>query len=455
MAGLRRRLARWRLAILGPHPAEPDTRLLRRVRWRLVLWSGGVTLVLLLALGSAVYFSVSRSLANDSETQLRARATTIVAEIDRNPDELALPGRFGFSFGGPASGSIAMVIPPSGQTIGPSNLASLGIPDAAGLAAARAGSVDVRDTTIQGVPVRVLSQPISLAGETFVVQVIGDRTAEVRTLDLLLTVLLVGGLGVLGLALIAGWIYASRALVPIRLSLRRQREFAANASHELRTPLAVIRTSVEDLERNRDAPVGAVGEALRDIRDEVDHLTALVGDLLLLARTDSGAVEMERLPLDLADVAAEAMAALATLAAGRDVRLLLDPEPAPVKGDPLRLRQLVTILADNAIAHSPGGGLVTVRVRSAGRNVRLDVEDQGPGVRPEDMPRIFDRFYRAPGAPTGGTGLGLAIAAWIVERHGGSIRAANRGEGGALFTVELPVGGRAERAVDLAHLGQS
>ena len=113
--------------------------------------------------------------------------------------------------------------------------------------------------------------------------------------------------------------------------------------------------------------------------------------------------------------------------------------PATVVGDQLRLRQLVTILADNAIAHSPAGGTVTVGIRPARNAARLTVDDQGPGIPAADIPRVFDRFWRGPNAPEGGTGLGLAIAAWIVERHGGTISADNRPEGGARFEVSLPI----------------
>ena len=109
-----------------------------------------------------------------------------------------------------------------------------------------------------------------------------------------------------------------------------------------------------------------------------------------------------------------------------------------VEGDSARLRQLVMILVDNAIRHSPRGGEVRVAVRADGAAALLDVEDDGPGVRPEDMPHVFDRFWRARGAPSGGTGLGLAIAKWIVDRHGGTITVSNRVEGGARFRVRLP-----------------
>ena len=145
----------------------------------------------------------------------------------------------------------------------------------------------------------------------------------------MITVLAVGGLVALVVALAAGAVIARRALVPIRDALRRQREFAADASHELRTPLAVVRASAEHLRRNPDKPVREVGTAVDDITAETDHLTALVEDLLLLARSDSGAVELAHEPVDLADVAADATGGLTGLAAESQVRIALDPEPRP------------------------------------------------------------------------------------------------------------------------------
>ena len=164
-----------------------------------------------------------------------------------------------------------------------------------------------------------------------------------------------------------------------RAALRRQREFAADASHELRTPLTVIRSSVEHLERHRDEPVAAVGSALEDIDDEVRHMTAIVEDLLLLARSDSGAVALEHVPVDLGDVAADGASAMGKPATDRGVRVEVDPQPAVVAGDPARLRQLVMILVDNAIRHSPTDGRVGVAVRAEGPGASLIVEDDGPG----------------------------------------------------------------------------
>jgi signal transduction histidine kinase len=276
-------------------------------------------------------------------------------------------------------------------------------------------------------------------------QVFQDRTTEQNTLDAILTVLVVGGAIVILVAVGFGAVYARRALVPIRdslaaqrVALRRQREFAADASHELRTPLTVVRSSLEHLRRHQDEPVRSVGDALDDIGAEVDHLASLVDDLLLLARSDSGAVALERRPLDLGDVAADAASSLAKPAEAKEVRIVVDPAPAVVDGDAARLRQLVTILVDNAIRHSPTGGEVRIVVRPLGRSATLDVEDEGGGLSADDMPHVFERFWRASGAPSGGTGLGLAIAKWIVDRHDGSIAVSNRPAGGAQFRVQLP-----------------
>jgi signal transduction histidine kinase len=432
-------------AATAPRQKSPDSALLRRVRWRLVFWSGGTTLVILLALGSILYATLSNYLGGAGREQLNARFDAIeqsVRQARRFPPE-RVP--IGFSVGR-ESGTFAFLVLPNDTVLAPADFDHLeiqGLPDPVGIDAARARGRDVREVDVQvggdRLSVRVLSEEArNRNGIAYVVQVVQDRSAEQRLLDAVVFVLLGGGLVALLGALVAGTLYAQRALVPIRESLRRQREFAADASHELRTPLAVIRSSVDHLERHRDEPVGAVGDAVRDIRDEVEHLTALVGDLLLLARTDSGAIELERVPVDLADVAEGAVTVLTPLAGEKGVTVMFDPAPAPTVGDPQRLRQLVTILADNAIAHSPAGSTVTVSVGRHGGAVRLTVDDQGPGIRAEDLPHVFDRFWRAEGAPSGGTGLGLAIARWVTEQHGGSISAANLPRGGARFDVRLP-----------------
>jgi two-component system sensor histidine kinase CiaH len=423
-----------------------DARLLRGVRWRLVAWSAGSTLLLLLVLGTALYIGVQASLAAASQEQLTAQADGVSRFLerlppgglrephDREPDDPPLAET---QFGGPGSGTISIIVDADGQFAGGEPQDTTDLPVTDGVAAALAGTTDLRLATVKGNPVRVLSEPVEVDGQPHVIQVIGNRTDEQRTLTTLLLVLVVGGLAVLGLAAGVGFVYAGNALVPIRESLRRQREFAADASHELRTPLTIVRGNVERLRRHPEQPREEVAEALDDIETEVDHLAGLVDDLLLLARSDSGTVELRRDPIDLSEVAGEALQRLRGLADSRGVRLSLDAAPANVTGDADRLRQLVAILVDNAIRHSPPGGTVHVSISREGRPA-IRVDDEGRGIRPEDMPNVFDRFWRAADAPSGGTGLGLAIAAWIAEHHGGVIQALNRPEGGARFEVRLP-----------------
>jgi signal transduction histidine kinase len=427
-----------------------DTGLLRHVRRNLVLWSGGTTLVVLLALGIALYFAVAGSLANAGVRQLQDGMNVPKAVLTGQQPDPGDSSPYGFQFGSP---TFAFALDGQDHVVGGPRDFHLppGLPDTAAVAHSRAAGEDLRTTKVGPTPVRILTETFpGIQGITFTVQVVQDRTAEQNTLDVMVVVLLIGGVAVVLIGFGFGTIYARRALVPIReslanqrMALRRQREFAADASHELRTPLTVIRSSVEYLERHRDEPVAEVGTALEDIDDEVRHMTAIVEDLLLLARSDSGAVALEYVPVDLGDVAADGASALGKPATDRGVRVEVDPQPAVVAGDPARLRQLVMILVDNAIRHSPTNGRVGVAVRAEPSGASLTVEDDGPGIRPEDLPHVFERFYRASGAPGGGTGLGLAIAAWIVDRHGGRIEATNRSEGGARFVVSLPATGGA------------
>jgi two-component system sensor histidine kinase CiaH len=424
--------------------------MLRRVRIRLVAWSAGLTMLVMLALGTTVYIVIHTSLTGSAVDTLERRldaAEELVTSLPpdrfpRRPDlgfpDVGIP--FGApAFGGTASGTVTLIVDQGGRLFGPLQSGLEGLPIAASIQAAQANGEDLRESILNGTPVRVLSRRVSVNNQQLVIQIVQDRAAEERTLSLLIAVLGVGGAAAVALAIGLGFIYAGRALVPIRASLRHQRDFAADASHELRTPLTVIGLNVCELRREPERSLSEVADVVDDIESEVGQLTTLVEELLLLARSDSGAVEIRREPMDLSGVVAETLPRLGDLAAARNVIVSLDSAPAGLRGDPERLAQLVTILTDNAIRLSPAGGTVHVAVGAANGRARLAVEDVGPGIRPEDLPRLFDRFWRAPDAPPGGVGLGLSIAAWIVQQHRGHITAENRPGGGARFEVSLPV----------------
>lgn len=228
-------------------------------------------------------------------------------------------------------------------------------------------------------------------------------------------------------------------------ALDRQRDFVADASHELRTPLTSILANLELLEEeltraggpgDPEAASEIAGSALRSSR----RMRRLVGDLLLLARADAGRQVPPR-PVDLAQVAAEAVAEAAPLASGHNVSLDL-PEVGhtQVDGSSDDLHRLVLNLIENAMIHTPPGTPVVVSVRARDATVIVEVADRGPGVSPERRERIFERFTRDAGDRTSvsGSGLGLAIVRAVADVHGGTVEVGDAPGGGALFTVRLP-----------------
>ncbi len=223
-------------------------------------------------------------------------------------------------------------------------------------------------------------------------------------------------------------------LTTLQLSRERQRRLIADAGHELRTPLTSLRTNVELLvadERSRMLPEGARADILRDIAAQLGEFTTLVGDLVQLSRDD--VVQPHPEPIDLRDVVRSAIAR----AKRRGPSLTFDVELNPLYliGEPDTLERAITNLLDNAVKFSPQGG--TVRVLLEGD--RLRISDQGPGISEEELPHVFDRFWRSPSARnTPGSGLGLSIVAQTVKAHGGWVKAGRSAEGGAEFIVRLP-----------------
>lgn len=288
---------------------------------------------------------------------------------------------------------------------------------------------------------RVVLRRTADGGLLMVGQSLGPEQTALRTLLIVLAT--GGGLGLM-LSLGAAWFLAGRALIPIELAFRRQQEFVADASHELRTPLTVLRSATDLMNQHRSEPLASNGELFDDVRAEIQRMERLAQDLLTLARSDAGGLELMTAPLDLSDVAAEVVRRTTPLASSGGIKLGLDApaELATVEADPDRLQQVLYILIDNAIKHTPPGGVIDVRVRRTGQLAQIVVSDTGSGISAEHLPRIFDRFYRGDKARTraaGGTGLGLAIAKMLVDAHHGQLSITSTVGVGTHVTVSLAV----------------
>jgi two-component system sensor histidine kinase MprB len=220
-------------------------------------------------------------------------------------------------------------------------------------------------------------------------------------------------------------------LVALDRSLTAQRQLIADASHEFRTPLTSIRANAELLERGkvREDEQDAVARA---VVEQVDELDGLVTDLIELALDGEAATKFEDVRLD--EIVSIEVDRLRRHPTGVDLEL--KTEPCTVRGDVERLSRAVTNVLGNALKWSPEGGTVEVSVAQGSVVVR----DHGPGIDEADLPLVFERFYRSPAARgTAGSGLGLAIVRHVVEAHGGSVEATNAPDGGAVFTLRLPV----------------
>jgi heavy metal sensor kinase len=225
-------------------------------------------------------------------------------------------------------------------------------------------------------------------------------------------------------------------------SVKRLTRFTADASHELRTPLAVIRTTAEIASR-RPRSGEAYLEALGQIVSESERMTRLIEDLLFLARCDTERLEIPMSPLDLAPIVDDVCAGMASLAESKAVRLVCRlGSKAEVMGNGPAIRQLMLVLIDNAVKYSHAGGEVTVNLRRSEGDIRVEVEDSGPGIPNSDLPHIFERFYRTAGARemnSQGSGLGLSLAAGIAQHHGAAIEVTSVAERGSTFSVVFPL----------------
>lgn len=448
------------------------------LQWRLALLTGASVAASVLVVGGAGFLITRWSLLDQLDRDLTRTAQSSAAVLASDLDNLdsLTPDLLG------SSGSLISLVSATGLTEAPAGQ-SVTLPTSTEeIAIARLQSDTIERTVAasNGVEYRAVTVPMSVANERGVMYYAVTYARPIETLQSTLGSLwgvtaISGSLGILATTATALW--AARAVLapvkrlstavknvtqtdqlnPIRIygrddlgeltqsfntmlrslqqSREQQRQLIADAGHELRTPLTSMRTNIELLvadERSGMLPPGARSAILSDVAAQLGEFTALVGDLVALTRDD----HLQR-PHELLDLSDIVMASVARAQRrGPGIAFDVDTDRSQVMGDASTLERAITNLLDNAVKFSPTGGVVKVRLH---RGV-VTVIDSGPGIAEEDLPHIFDRFYRSDRARnTPGTGLGLSIVQHTVEAHGGTVKASNHPHGGAQFVMRLPL----------------
>jgi two-component system OmpR family sensor kinase len=476
------------------------------VRTRLTVWYTGLLAVFLVVFDILIYLSLQGILMAAMDERLAAQAQEVVALIqaENDPMDAIVSGRIRLPpidvF---ASQYYIQIVRLDGRVAQISaNLWGRSLP-APSKPSDPLAATEPNNSTVSvepGVRVRVHSRPITLAGQPVgTIQVAQSLEAVDDSLTAARRVLLGGSLSLLLLAAFGGAVLARAALRPInaitetaqritrtqdldqripvgvpndelgrltgtindmlarlQVLFQAQQRLAADVSHELRTPLTTIQGNLDLLRRGAVDDPKMRAEALATIGDETVRMRRLINDLLLLAQADAG-LKLHRVTVELDTLLLEVYRQAQVMAQGVTVRLGAEDE-ALVLGDVEQLRQLLLNLVDNALKYTPAGGEVTLTLRRSGGWVRVLVEDNGIGIAPEDLPHIFDRFYRADRSrarpkvlssenrgAAAGAGLGLAIAQWIAQAHDGRIEVESWLGKGSIFTVWLPEARPAER----------
>ncbi|PFR13533.1 two-component sensor histidine kinase [Bacillus anthracis] len=295
----------------------------------------------------------------------------------------------------------------------------------------------LQDIEVQGRYFRTFS--LQKNGE--IVQIVRDITAEESMLNTLFLILVIGcSIGSV-CAIGIGFFLAGRALVPIQNSWEKQQQFVSDASHELRTPLAVIQSKTDVLFQSPSATIEEKAMDISTISKECRRLSKLVANLLLLARSDSNQIEMDKKTFEMDTLLEEIVDPYKELASYQEKEMILKVEHGiSFMGDRERIHQMMVILLDNAMKYTNEGGQIQINCTQTSSSIRIQVKDDGIGVKEEDIPKLFDRFYQGDKArsTSEGAGLGLSIANWIVEKHYGKISVESQLGEGTCFEVILP-----------------
>ena len=412
-----------------------------RLRLRLTIWYVATFGLIILLLGAGLFAVIRYQLSQQLDDSLQsatqeliraARIREVEAEGARGRvidavDELNIPDR------------TLYLLDTNGKPVKP-DTAGEWIRSAARRAAIAAQITDQRDTR-EDRTLRLHALRFKLAsGRDLVAVAVADRVElEDRYADLIAAF---AGVAFAALVLVAagGFLLVRKSTTPIERSVIFMRRFMADAAHELRTPITVLRTHTEvTLQQPRE--VASYVSALRSIEIEARRLGQIVDSLLVLARADSGERQLEREHFYLDDVAIDAAGAARVVARQKGVEVAVEEfEEAPVVGDPSLVRQLIMILLDNAVKFTDRGGEVRVRVSMRQGAPTFIVEDTGIGIKPDDLSRVFQRFFRGEIARsrTDGAGLGLSIARWIAREHGAEISLTSESGKGTKVILTFP-----------------
>jgi signal transduction histidine kinase len=411
---------------------------LGRLRLRLTAWYVGTFFAILALLGVGMFAAITRQFDRELDASLRDATTELIAMVRvRGPDaalrDLRVPGR-------------TFVL---ADTLGRSVTGAATDPWIARVVTAslRTGTASASHAEGERI-LRALARRAQRSDGTPVVAVaISDEIEIEDRYPALIAEFGAAAFVALVLVAVGGWMLARQSTAPVERNIEQMRRFMADAAHELRTPLTVVRSRAEVALQRARTPDEYV-QALHAIERETERLGGIVEDLLMLARADAGQRPIERRRIFLDDLTLDAAESARIIADRKAVRLEVEEfEEAAVNGDPTLLRQLVLILLDNAIKFTDPGGVVRVGVRADASVATLTVTDTGIGIPAEQLPHVFDRFYRGDssrtrdasnGGGSEGVGLGLSIAQWIAQQHDGSIRIESESGQGARITVQFP-----------------
>ena len=414
---------------------------LARLRRQLTLWYAGLFTLVLGLLGGGLFVAISHQTSRRLDASLDAATAALmraarIREVERAGaggavvdavDELHIPGR------------TLYLLDATARPIKPPQAPDW-IRDAAGKAIAQEQLY--RDLDVDGRELRIHAQRFTgSSGTVYVAVAIADRVELEDQYRWLIEAFAVAALVGMLLAAGGGYVLIRKSTAPVERSMDQMRRFMADAAHELRTPITLLRTRAEvaagqDREATRDATT------LQAIEREATRLGEITGDLLTLARADAGEWPVAREALYLDDAAAGAVEAARTLAEHKRVVMEVGTfEEAKILADPALVRRLLLIVLDNAIKFTPSGGRVRLDVSAQDGQAAVVVSDTGIGIPAQQLPHVFERFYRGDPArrEAEGAGLGLAIARWIADVHGARIDVGSQPGVGTRVTLRFPL----------------